>query len=359
MKIIVGISGGVDSSVTALILKQQGHEVEALFMKNWHEEHKDGTCTWEADIEDALKVCETLDIPLNTIDLSSEYWESVFKSFLQDYQRGVTPNPDILCNQEIKFKAFMDHALNLGAEKIATGHYARTQHNNQQVNLLKAVDTNKDQSYFLCRLTQIQLSKSLFPVGELHKNDVRKLATNAKLVTHDKKDSTGICFVGERPFRDFLSQYIPICKGEIQAVDGQVIGEHNGAFFYTIGQRQGLGIGGVFDAPEGPWYVVNKDTSNNILYVAQGHDNPLLFSQGINASSLHWIASAAPDVPFRCSAKTRYRQIDQPCTIESIEQDSGKIVFDKPQRAVTPGQYIVFYKGDACLGGGIIDKAWS
>ena len=359
MKIIVGISGGVDSSVTALILKQQGYEVEALFMKNWHEEYIDGSCTWEADVEDALKVCEKLSIPLNTIDLSFEYWESVFKSFLRDYRRGATPNPDILCNQEIKFKAFIDHALNLGAEKIATGHYAQIQQNSQQINLLRAVDTHKDQSYFLCRLTQNQLSKSLFPVGDIQKNKVRKMAANAQLVTHDKKDSTGICFVGERPFREFLSQYIPVCKGEIQTVDGKTIGEHNGAIFYTIGQRQGLGIGGVMGAPACPWYVVNKDIDSNILYVAQGHDNPLLFSLGVNASSLHWIGYTVTSTPFRCTAKTRYRQTDQPCTIKSIEQDSGKIMFDEQQRAVTPGQYIVFYKDNTCLGGGIIDNTWS
>jgi len=358
MKVIVGLSGGVDSSVTALLLKQQGYDVEALFMKNWNEGSPDGGCSWEADVEDAMLVCERLGISLNTIDLSSRYWEDVFKSFLDDYQAGLTPNPDVLCNQEIKFRAFMDYALRLGADNIATGHYARIIETAGKYQLHKGADTNKDQSYFLCRLTQQQLSKSLFPLGDMPKPAVRKLAAAAGLPVHDKKDSTGICFIGERPFKEFLSRYIPIRKGPIQTMEGRSIGEHDGVFFYTLGQRRGLGIGGIRGTNEGPWYVIAKDNENNILYVAQGDDNPLLYSRGLTARKFHWINDEPLQTPSTCHAKTRYRQSDQECTVESIKQDTITVLFRETQRAVTPGQYIVLYNGATCLGGGIIDSTW-
>ena len=357
-KIIVGVSGGVDSSVAALLLQQQGYEVEALFMKNWDEKLEDGACIWESDAEDAMLVCEKLEIPINTVDLTVDYWQKVFTGFLNEYTRGRTPNPDILCNQEVKFKAFLEHALALGADLIATGHYARTGSNNNLHRLLKGADPNKDQSYFLCRLNQRQLGLTVFPIGGLQKPEVRKLAAAAGLITHDKKDSTGICFVGERPFRDFLSHYIPVQTGPIKTLAGKTVGEHPGIQFYTLGQRQGLGVGGVRGAGDEPWYVVRKDIQTNTLVVAQGHDHPLLFSRELIASNLHWINECPPAVPYACRAKTRYRQSDQECELVSITADDELTVrFKKPQRAVTPGQYVVFYDGEVCLGGGVIDSS--
>ena len=354
-KIIVGLSGGVDSSVTTLRLKQQGYQVEALFMKNWKEETEDG-CIWEADVEDAMQVCDRLDIRLNTVDLSADYWERVFSSFLQDYKNGKTPNPDVLCNQEIKFKAFLEHAESLGAEKIATGHYARIENSNENFQLVKGHDTNKDQSYFLCRLNQAQLAQALFPIGEMEKSKVREHAQQAGLITHNKKDSTGICFIGERPFRQFLQKYIPSDPGDIIDTSGRVIGQHDGVVYYTLGQRQGLGIGGVGGAAEAPWYVVQKRHSENILTVAQDHDHPLLQSTQCRANAIHWISGTPPDTPFRCKTKVRYRQPDQECTVQQLDQDCCEVRFLRPQRAVTPGQFIVFYKDSVCLGGGIIDS---
>lgn len=356
-KIIVGVSGGVDSSVTAMLLKQQGYNVEALFMKNWVDENEDGGCMWEADVEDALQVCDKLDIPLNTVDLSSNYWDRVFKNFLSEYKNGRTPNPDVLCNQEIKFNAFLEHAKALGAEKIATGHYSRIENNNDEYQLLKGLDQNKDQSYFLCRLTQEQLSQSLFPVGELPKPEVRKLAEQAKLITHDKKDSTGICFIGEQPFRQFLSRYIPPEKGYIKTTDEIIIGEHDGVFYYTLGQRQGLGIGGVKDASDLPWYVVQKRIDSNELIVAQDHDHPLLHSKQLTASNINWVSPKHPVEKLQCFAKTRYRQPDQACEVIQTSEHEYKVHFEQSQRAITPGQFVVFYDGDICLGGGIIDSA--
>ena len=353
-KIIVGVSGGVDSSVAALLLLEQGHQVEALFMKNWDETGESGACLWEADVEDALAVCEKLGIRLNTVDLSEAYWHKVFREFLDEYRRGRTPNPDILCNQEIKFRAFLDHATSLDAAAIATGHYASIQRHNGACRLHKGADRNKDQSYFLCRLNQAQLAKSLFPLGALKKLEVRALAKRHGFITHDKKDSTGICFIGERPFRDFLGHYLPVQAGPIRTLDGKDVGEHTGIHFYTLGQRRGLGIGGVKGYPEQPWYVVAKDVENNILTVAQGHDHPALFSHGLTASNLNWIADA-PALPLQCSVKTRYRQADQPCTIEAADGGRVRVKFARPQRAVTPGQYAVFYAGDQCLGGGVIE----
>ena len=357
-KVIIGVSGGVDSSVAALLLKQQGYQVEALFMKNWDEQTSDGSCLWEADVEDAMLVCDKLDIQLNTVDLSREYWDGVFSDFLEEYKKGRTPNPDILCNQEVKFKAFLEHAIRLGADKIATGHYARIKTEQGLQQLCKAGDLNKDQSYFLCRLNQKQLEKTLFPLAELDKPEVRELAKQARLITQDKKDSTGICFIGERPFREFLSQYIPVQKGEIRTIEGDIVGEHTGTYFYTLGQRQGLGIGGVRFASDEPWYVVQKDIANNILIVAQGHNHPALFSSSLEASNVNWISHPPNHLPQSCMAKTRYRQPDQACTIESIDGNKVMVNFYKPQRATTPGQYVVFYEGDNCLGSGIIDKTW-
>ena len=357
MKIIVGISGGVDSSVTALTLKEQGYDIEALFMKNWHDDNENGGCSWEADVEDALQVCEKLNIPINTIDLSTEYWDSVFSSVLDDFKQGLTPNPDILCNQEIKFRAFMDHALELGADKIATGHYARVTNNNNSYQLHKGLDSNKDQSYFLCRLTQDQLSKSLFPIGDLNKTDVRSIARKNKITVHDKKDSTGICFIGERPFKEFLTRYIPVKKGLIKTKDGKTLGEHDGVYFYTIGQRQGLGIGGISGSANAPWYVVAKDNDLNILYIAQGKDNEMLYSRGLIAGNIHWINNPPRETPYQCQAKTRYRQKDQACIIRTLYDKTAEVEFLSPQKAITPGQYIVFYDTDTCLGGGVIISA--
>ena len=355
-KIIVGVSGGVDSSVTALLLKQQGYNVEALFMKNWEEQDEEGACMWEADVEDAMHVCDKLDIPLNTVDLSKNYWDNVFHNFLEEYQHGRTPNPDVLCNQEIKFKAFLEHAKDQGATSIATGHYARIDKQNVQHQLLKGLDENKDQSYFLCRLNQSQLQQALFPIGELEKPEVRRMAEEAGLITHDKKDSTGICFIGEQPFRQFLQRYIPPNPGVIKTTEGKIIAEHDGVFYYTLGQRQGLGIGGVSGYDESPWYVVQKNIEENELIVAQDHDHPLLHSQGLMASNINWILGEKPEFPYRCHAKIRYRQSDQACTIENNEKDSYLVRFENSQRAITPGQFIVFYKDSVCLGGGIIDK---
>ena len=355
-KIIVGISGGVDSSVTALLLKEQGVDVEALFMKNWNDQNESGACMWESDVEDAMQVCDKLDIPLNTVDLSSDYWDKVFKNFLSEYKSGRTPNPDVLCNQEIKFKAFLEHAEQLGASQIATGHYARIQHTQGSYQLLKGRDDNKDQSYFLCRLNQSQLKKTLFPIGELDKHDVRKKAEQAGLITHDKKDSTGICFIGEQPFRQFLSRYIPPDPGTIKTTAGNVIGEHEGVFYYTLGQRQGLGIGGVKGATDAPWYVVQKNIDQNELIVAQDHDHPLLHSHALMASNINWIAEDIPNPPFACHAKNRYRQPDQACVVEKINNGAWRVRFETSQRAITPGQFIVFYQENICLGGGIIDS---
>lgn len=356
-RIIAALSGGVDSSVAALLLQREGYAVQGLFMKNWEGDDEPGYCAAAADVEDALQVCERLGIELNTVNLSRVYWDNVFRQFIAEYAAGYTPNPDVLCNQTIKFDAFLDQALQLGADYIATGHYARVDEHDGRYRLLQAIDRNKDQTYFLCRLNQHQLSHTLFPLGELTKPEVRRLAAEAGFVTHAKKDSTGICFIGERPFREFLTRYLEPRPGEIRTTDGRIIGEHQGAVYYTLGQRQGLRIGGVQGATEAPWYVVAKDIDRNILVVAQGHDHPLLFSRELAAGRLHWIAGHPPAWPLTCEARIRHRQPLQGCTVTADEHDRVRVTFDEAQRAVTPGQFIVFYRGDECLGSGRIEAA--
>ena len=354
-RVVVAISGGVDSSVSALLLKDAGYQVSAVFMKNWNEPLADGHCRWEDDVADALEVCERLDIPLNTVDLSQAYWDGVFADFLAEYARGRTPNPDVLCNKEVKFKAFLDHARALGGHSIATGHYARIRQRGDQLELLKGDDPAKDQSYFLYSLGQAELSATCFPIGELLKPAVRDCAQRRGLVTHDKQDSTGICFIGEQPFREFLSRYLPAQPGPIRSIEGRDLGEHVGVVYYTLGQREGLRIGGVKGATEGAWYVVAKDVARNELTVAQGHDHPALLSHALIADQVTWVAGVAPRFPLRCRAKTRYRQPDQDCLIEAVDDHTVQVCFDRPQRAVTPGQSVVFYADEVCLGGGIID----
>jgi tRNA-specific 2-thiouridylase len=352
-KVVVGLSGGVDSSVAALLLNQQGYEVEGLFMKNWVDFAEESECTIEEDRKDAESVAGTVGIPFHEANFAMEYWDYVFKHFLDEYRAGRTPNPDILCNREIKFKAFLDHALQLGGYMIATGYYARVEERDGQFHLLKGLDHNKDQSYFLYTLGQDQLSRTLFPLGELPKPEVRRIAEEAGFITHDKKDSTGICFIGERRFREFLSRYIPAQPGEMRTPDGDYIGQHAGLMYYTLGQRQGLGIGGRKDSTGEPWFVAGKDMENKILYVVQG-DHPWLHCQSLKAEQLSWVAGHPPTFPCRATAKTRYRQPDQTCTITQDEDGKIQVVFDEQQRAVTPGQSVVFYIEDDCLGGGII-----
>jgi tRNA-specific 2-thiouridylase len=354
--IVMAMSGGVDSSVAAMLLKRAGFRLSAIFMKNWNEPTADGHCEWEDDVSDVLSVCENLDIQVNTIDLSQAYWDGVFEEFIGEYRRGRTPNPDVLCNREVKFKAFVEHAKSIGGDLIATGHYARSRAVGNVNELLKGTDRNKDQSYFLYAISQKALAHSVFPLGSLDKATVRRMASSAGLITHAKKDSTGICFIGERRFRSFLSNYLPAQPGNIRSLDGRILGQHEGAAFYTLGQREGLGIGGVRGAQEGPWFVVAKDVANNELIAAQGHEHPLLMCTHLIADNLTWVSNSAPIAPFQCSAKTRYRQTDQECVITAIDSDTLEVEFTRPQRAVTPGQSVVFYVGDRCLGGGIIDR---
>ena len=356
-KVIVGMSGGVDSSVSAYLLQQQGYEVVGLFMKNWEEDDNEEYCSAATDLADAQAVCDKLGIKLLTINFAAEYWDNVFEHFLAEYRAGRTPNPDILCNKEIKFKAFLDYAAeDLGANYIATGHYVRKGEHNGKVQLLRGLDKNKDQSYFLYTLSEAQISKSLFPVGELEKPQVRKIAEELGLVTAAKKDSTGICFIGERKFRDFLARYLPAQSGLIRSVDGEVIGEHQGLMYHTLGQRKGLGIGGLKNAEETPWYVVDKDVEHNELIVAQGYDHPTLYSGGLIAGQLHWVDRQPIRKTINCTVKTRYRQQDLPCQINPIDDEHIEVIFDQPIAAVTPGQSAVFYLGEVCLGGGIIEE---
>jgi len=354
MKIVVGMSGGVDSAVAALLLKRAGHDVTGLFMKNWEDDDDDEYCSTREDLVDAVSAAETIGIDIEAVNFAAEYRERVFASFLAEYRAGRTPNPDVLCNAEIKFKAFLDHAMKLGAERIATGHYARVEERDGSFALLKGSDPSKDQSYFLHRLTQPQLERTLFPVGHLLKSEVRRIARDAGLPNHAKRDSTGICFIGERPFREFLSRYIPRDPGPMMTDDGRPIGEHQGLMFYTIGQRQGLGIGGRRDGSSDPWYVAGKDLESNTLTVVQGHDHPLLLRQRLNAADPSWVSGAAPASGEALGAKTRYRQADSACAVRALETNGFELQFATPQWAVTPGQSAVLYRGDACLGGGII-----
>lgn len=356
IRVIVGMSGGVDSSVSAALLLEQGYQVEGLFMKNWDEDDGTEYCTAKEDLADAQAVSDRLGIKLHTANFAAEYWDNVFEHFLEEYKAGRTPNPDILCNREIKFKAFLDYALSLGADLIATGHYVRRAERDGQTVLLRGIDNNKDQSYFLHAVGAEQIARTLFPVGELEKPEVRKIAERYELVTARKKDSTGICFIGERRFSDFLKQYLPAQPGDIETTDGTVIGRHVGLMYHTIGQRQGLGIGGLQGASDDPWYVLRKDLTRNVLIVGQGNNHPWLFSDALTCSSIYWVNELDVTEPVQLTAKVRYRQADQACTLEKTA--TGYLVrFDEPQRAVTPGQSLVLYQGDVCLGGGVIETA--
>ena len=346
-RIVVGMSGGVDSSVVALLLKRQGYEVIGLFMRNWED---DAECPAKQDFLDVLAVAEVIGIEVEAVNFAQQYKERVFNYFLQEYESGRTPNPDILCNSEIKFKAFLDHAIGLGARKIATGHYARIRETAGHFLLRKAQDLSKDQSYFLYRLNQQQLAKTLFPLGDLLKSEVREIARQANLPTHAKKDSTGICFIGERDFRTFLERYLPKQPGDMETPDGRLVHRHQGLMYYTIGQRQGLGIGGQGE----PWFVAGKDLARNVLIVVQGHEHPLLLNTTLHAQDISWVIPTAPDNQHFYSAKTRYRQQDAACRFTEFEDSRFKLEFDTPQWAVTPGQSVVIYDNDICLGGGII-----
>ncbi len=357
MKVITGMSGGVDSSVSAALLKQQGHHVEGMFMKNWEEDDTQEICSADEDVKDAQAVCDQLGIKLHRRNFASEYWDNVFEEFLTEYQQGRTPNPDILCNREIKFKTFLDHADDLGADMMATGHYVRKGQANGEYQLLKGLDNNKDQSYFLYAINQYQLARSLFPVGEIEKPEVRQIAESLGLNVFDKKDSTGICFIGEKRFQDFLSTYLKPNPGEIVTPTGQIVGKHNGLMYYTIGQRQGLGIGGVRDALSEPWFVIAKKHQKNQLIVGQSNYSNLMLDNALTAKQVTWISDTEPHYPIRCHAKIRYRQADQACGVTLLDNNTIKVHFDKLQKAITPGQSVVFYQGDVCLGGAIIESS--
>jgi tRNA-uridine 2-sulfurtransferase len=352
-KVVVGLSGGVDSSVAAWLLKEQGFDVIGLFMKNWEDDDDEEYCSSRQDLIDAVSVADIIGIDVESVNFSAEYKERVFSNFLTEYKAGRTPNPDVLCNAEIKFRAFLDHAVEMGADAIATGHYAQVRETDGRFELLKAEDGTKDQSYFLHRLNQEQLSKTRFPLGQIYKRDVRKLAKKLGLPNFDKKDSTGICFIGERPFREFLSRYLPDRPGDIATIEGDTIGTHDGLMYYTIGQRHGIGIGGKGD----PWYVAAKDIDANRLVVVQGHDHPALLSSALVATDLSWISGIPPHTHWVYGAKTRYRQKDAPCAVESVDQVSCEVRFAEAQWAVTPGQSAVVYESRVCLGGGIIKRA--
>jgi tRNA-specific 2-thiouridylase len=349
--VVVGMSGGVDSSVSALLLKQQGYRVIGIFMKNWEEADENGVCRSALEYQDVVRVCEQIDIPCYSVNFVKEYWDNVFAHFLEEFRKGYTPNPDILCNREIKFKVLLDKALEIGGDFLATGHYCRKGSNEGSYQLLKGSDPAKDQSYFLYTLQQKGLEKVLFPVGDMIKTDLRRLATQHHLATSEKKDSTGICFIGKRDFREFLGKYIAYTEGEFRTLDEKVVGKHPGAAFFTPGQRKGMGVGGAGEA----WFVADKDVTTNIVYLVQGTRHPALYCDGLVATEASWVSGTAPELPFRCRSKVRYRQPDQDCTITKIEDGKIHVVFDIPQRAVTPRQSIVFYDGDICLGGAMIE----
>jgi tRNA-specific 2-thiouridylase len=353
-RIVVGMSGGVDSAVAALLLKWQGHDVAGLFMKNWEDDDDDEYCSTREDPVDVASVADVLGIDLEVVNFAAEYKDRVFSEFLREYAAGRTPNPDVLCNAEIKFKAFLDHALELGASRIATGHYAGVREADGRFELLRGADPAKDQSYFLHRLTQAQLARVVFPLAGLRKTEVRRIAREAGLPVHAKKDSTGICFIGERPFREFLNRYLTRAPGPMRTPEGRVVGEHIGLAFYTIGQRSGLGIGGTRDGDGAPWYVAGKDPARNELVVVQGHEHPLLKQQALIAADLAWVSGAAPDAGLAYGGKTRYRQADAACRIARLDAGACAVEFDDPQWAITPGQSVVLYRGEVCLGGGVI-----
>ncbi|MCT2537655.1 tRNA 2-thiouridine(34) synthase MnmA [Aquibacillus koreensis] len=351
-RVVVGMSGGVDSSVTALLLKQQGYDVVGIFMKNWDDTDENGVCTATEDFEDVVRVCNQLDIPYYAVNFEKQYWNKVFTYFLDEYKAGRTPNPDVMCNKEIKFKAFLEHALSLGADYLATGHYAQVREVNGTYEMIRGVDDNKDQTYFLNQLSQDVLAKVMFPLGHLPKKEVRRIAKEHDLATATKKDSTGICFIGERNFKEFLSEYLPAQPGKMTTLSGVVKGNHEGLMYYTIGQRQGLGIGGAGD----PWFVVGKNLKENILYVDQGFHNELLYSDALVATDLNWISGQPITEEFSCTAKFRYRQTDSKVTVTPIDDNKVKVTFHESERAITPGQSVVFYDGEVCLGGGTIDE---
>jgi tRNA-specific 2-thiouridylase len=355
VRVVLGMSGGVDSSVAALLLKEQGYEVIGIFMKNWDDTDEFGHCTAEEDAEDVRRVCAQLDIPFYTVNFEKQYYDKVFAYFLDEYRKGRTPNPDVMCNREIKFGELLQKVIDLGGDYIATGHYAQVQHVDGEYRLLRGIDTNKDQTYFLNVLNQQQLSKAMFPIGHLPKPKVREIAEAAGLATAKKKDSTGICFIGERDFKVFLSQYLPAKPGNMKDIrTGEVKGRHDGLMYYTLGQRQGLGIGGSGSGE--PWFVAGKNLEQNELLVVQGDLHPDLYSKGLSATDLNWISKDKPSEPLHCTAKFRYRQPDQGVTVTFGDQGNCEVVFDKLQKAVTPGQSVVFYDGDICLGGAVIDQ---
>ncbi|CAG7655162.1 tRNA 2-thiouridine(34) synthase MnmA [Paenibacillus allorhizosphaerae] len=353
-RIVLGMSGGVDSSVSALLLKEQGYEVIGVFMKNWDDTDEFGHCTAEEDAEDVRRVCDQIGIPYYTVNFEKQYMDKVFSYFLDEYRKGRTPNPDVMCNREIKFGEFLQKALELGADYIATGHYARVDQVDGKYRLLRGEDANKDQTYFLHALNQYQLSKAMFPIGNIPKPEVRAIAEKSGLATAKKKDSTGVCFIGERNFKEFLSGYLPAQPGDMRTLEGEVKGRHDGLMYYTLGQRQGLGIGG--SGTGEPWFVASKDLEKNILYVVQGEKHPALYSKGLLASDLNWIAGEPPKEAVRCTAKFRYRQPDQGVSVQFGPDGRCEVTFDMPQKAITPGQSVVFYDGEVCLGGAVIDK---
>ena len=358
--VVVGMSGGVDSSVSAYLLKKQGYNVIGVFMKNWEEKDENGVCMAEEDYKDVIAVAEQLGIPYYSVNFVKEYWDKVFTYFLDEYKKGRTPNPDVMCNKEIKFRAFLDYAMKIGADYVATGHYARIIHEKDKngkikSTMLRGVDDNKDQTYFLCQLNQEQLEKVLFPIGDYEKPKIREIAQRYNLATAKKKDSTGICFIGERNFNEFLSKYLPAKDGEIVNIQGKVLGKHHGLMYYTIGQRKGIGIGNTKDGTGEPWFVVDKDLEKNQLIVTQG-DNSLLYSKGMIATDFNFINPYDISFPLKCTVKFRYRQADTKATINKLDGEKYEVIFDSPQKAVTLGQIVVAYDGEVCLGGGVIDK---
>ncbi len=353
-RVVVGMSGGVDSSVAALLLKEQGYDVIGIFMKNWDDTDEFGVCTATEDYNDVIRVCNQIGIPYYAVNFEKQYWEKVFTYFLDEYKAGRTPNPDVMCNKEIKFKAFLEHAVSLGADYLATGHYARVEYRDGEYKMLRGLDENKDQTYFLNQLTQEQLSKVMFPIGDIEKSKVRELAAKAELATATKKDSTGICFIGERNFKEFLGNYLPAQPGNMETFDGKVVGRHDGLMYYTIGQRHGLGIGGAGE----PWFAIGKDLKRNVLYVGQGFHNEKLYSDSITAVNVSWVSDEKQPQTFECTAKFRYRQADNKVTVELADDNNVKVTFHEPIRAITPGQAVVFYDGDVCLGGGTIDQVF-